>query len=93
MATVSVRIPGLLTRFTDGRGTVSVDAETVDSSVLELLKTYPALEPHLLDDRGRLREHLVLFHNGSTVDGGLVGGDVEVVDGDEVVVLQAVSGG
>lgn len=89
---VSVRVPGLLARFTDDQSTVTVTATTVVGSVDALLETYPALEPHLLDGRGALRPHVQLFHNGSAVD-GLAAADVPLEPGDEVVLLQAVSGG
>jgi molybdopterin converting factor small subunit len=89
---VSVRVPGLLARFTDGQRTVTVHAETVAGVVEILLETYPALEPHLLDGRGALRAHVQLFHEGSAVD-GLGTAEHAVETGDEIVVLQAVSGG
>lgn len=89
---VSVRIPGLLARFTDGTRSVTVRAETVSGGVEGLLAAHPALEPHLLDEDGRLRSHVQLFHNGSAV-GGLEDADDPVEPGDEIVLLQAVSGG
>lgn len=89
---VAVRVPGLLARFTGSRRTVEVRAETVAESVDRLLAAYPALEPHLLDGRGRLRPHVKLFHRGSEVAWS-EGTDVALAAGDEVVVLQAVSGG
>ena len=92
MAEVAVRVPGLLTRFTDGHRSVPVRAETVSGCLEALLAAYPALEPHLHDGRGDLRTHLKLFHNGSELslpDARTVA----VTAGDEVVVLQAVSGG
>lgn len=89
---VTVRVPGLLTRFTDGQQAVIVNASTVAGCVDALLEAYPALEPHLFDGRGELRTHVKLFYNGSEVD-GLAEADVRASSGDEVVLLQAVSGG
>ncbi len=89
---VSVRIPGLLARFTAGQRTLRVRAGTVGESVDRLLEAYPALSPHLLDGRGRFRPHVTLFHEGSEV-AGLEAADAALAEGDEVVVLQAVSGG
>lgn len=89
---VAVRVPGLLSRFTDGQRDVTVRAATVAESVDGLLDAYPALQPHLLDARGRLRPHVQLFHNGSRVE-SLADAGIAVTDGDEVVLLQAVSGG
>lgn len=89
---VTVRVPGLLARFTDDGPTVDVRASTVAAAVDALLETYPALRPHLLDDRGSLRTHLQLVHEGTAVAWDEAAG-VDLVAGDEVRVLQAVSGG
>lgn len=89
--TVTVRLPGLLSRFTGGNHRVTVHAETVASCVDALLECYPTLEPHLHDDED-LRAHLELFHNGQAVAADAAD-EVALEDGDEVVVLQAVSGG
>lgn len=89
---VAVRVPGLLTRFTGGQSPVTVRANTVAGCVEALLETYPALEPHLLERRGELRPHVQLFHNGAGVE-RLATATGTVEPGDEIVVLQAVSGG
>lgn len=88
---VTVRLPGLLDRFTGGRRAVAVRAATVAECVDRLLEAEPALRPHLRDDRGRLRPHLRLLHGGTDVTDRP--DDVALAEGDEVVVLQAVSGG
>lgn len=89
---VTVRIPGLLDRFTEGQRSVTVRAETVSDSLDRLLEGYPRLQPHLYDGRGRLRTHVKLFHGGTEVAEGETD-DVALTAGDEVVVFQAVSGG
>lgn len=89
---VNLRVPGLLSRFTDGARSVTVRASTVKGCIDALLETHPALAPHLRDGRGRLREHLVVLHEGVPVDEADAG-EASVAAGDEVVILQAVSGG
>jgi molybdopterin synthase sulfur carrier subunit len=61
-------------------------------SVAELLeeieRTYPATKGWILDERGRLRQHINVFVNGER------GGPETPVDGeDQVDVLPAISGG
>lgn len=89
---VTVRIPGLLARFTEGQQTVTIRAATVAASLDRLLEAHPGLEPHVRDGRGELRPHLKLFHEGADVT-ERDGADIALAPGDEVVVLQAVSGG
>ena len=89
---VTVRVPGLLRRFTDGERGVAVAAGSVAAAVEALIDRYPALGPHLHDGSGALRPHLKLFHDGVEVDEDAADG-VTLEAGDEVVVLQAVSGG
>lgn len=91
-ATVSVTVPGLLARFTDGRRAITVRADTLHGCVAHLVESRPAIEAHLFDGSGDLRTHLQLFHNGESVEWGDAT-SVELADGDEVLVLQAVSGG
>lgn len=92
MPEVTVTVPGLLARFTDGRRTLPLRAETLEGCVDRLVESYPAIESHLFDGAGDLRPHLRLFLNGTGVEFG-GGADVDLDDGDEVLVLQAVSGG
>lgn len=92
MVAVDVRVPGLLARFTDDDRRVAVEAATVRGAVLALVEYHPALESHVLDDGGNLRTHLQVFHEGDRVDWGGAA-SVALGENDEVVVLQAVSGG
>lgn len=92
MPEVTVTVPGLLARFTDGRRTVRVGADTLAEAVDRLIEAHPAIEPHLVDGAGGLRTHVGLYHNGRSVEWD-DRGSVELDDGDEVLLLQAVSGG
>jgi molybdopterin synthase sulfur carrier subunit len=89
---VTVTLPGILARFTGGRRNVPVAADTLGEAIDRLVEAHPELESHLFDGAGNLRAHLGLYRNGE----GVAWDDVEAVeldDGDEVLVLQAVSGG
>ena len=92
MGEVTIRVPGLLARFTDGERTISVRADTAKECIDRLLEAHPALEPHLLDGQGQLRVHIQLFVDGRNVEWS----DRERVAleaGSNVTILQAVSGG
>lgn len=92
MPRVTVTVPGLLARFTGGDRTVRLRADTVEECLDQLVATHPEIEPHLFDGAGRHRPHLRIVHDGTAVD-PRDGSTVELAAGDEVTVLQAVSGG
>jgi len=52
----------------------------------------PRLRGYVLDDQGRLRQHVAVFVNGEMVDDRVRLSDV-LDDDDEVFVMQALSGG
>lgn len=89
---ITVTIPGLLTRFTDGRRVLEIDGDTLTEVVERMVAKYPALEPHLFAGAGQLRAHLVICHNGRPVEWS-ADSPVELQSDDEIVILQAVSGG
>ena len=62
------------------------------SSLRALLEAHPALDVHLFDERGDLREHVLCFLNERN-SRWLDSLDEPIRDGDEVVIMQAVSGG
>lgn len=89
---ISVTVPGLLARFTDGERSVQLRASDVAECLDALVDEYPELGTHLSDDSGTRRPHVQVLYDGSVVERGEESG-VGLEDGDEVVVLQAVSGG
>jgi adenylyltransferase/sulfurtransferase len=92
MATVQVRLPGLLAQIVGGARTLKVEAATVQEAINRALTNYPALKVHLYDELGELRPHVNLFHN-ETNTRWLPSLDTPVQDGDTLLVMQAVSGG
>ena len=92
MTDITVRVPGLLARFTDGNGTVEVEADTVEECLDRLVESHPSLESHLFDERGHLREHLQVFVDDRNV-AWFDEQPVQLDSGATVTILQAVSGG
>jgi len=92
MARVSVRITRLLADIAATDLTVRVEARTAGEALHALCVQVPALRVHVFDDAGEVRRHVNVFVAGEIVKGpGSL--DVAVGDGDEVAVVQAVSGG
>ena len=84
-----VRIPTPLRSYTGGAAQVDVDGATVGEVIADLDRRYPGLAFRVVDEQGRLRQHMVVF----------LGQDrcrdlaASVVGIDEVVLMQALSGG
>jgi molybdopterin synthase sulfur carrier subunit len=89
---VTFSVPRMLTGFTDGKRRFAVDAHTVEGALRAAEKAYPLLRVHLFDEKGSLREHVQIFVN-ATDTRDLPSLDAPVSEGDEIIVLQAISGG
>lgn len=92
MAQVGVRITRLLADTAGTGRTFTVEASTAAEALDALCADVPALHVHVFDDNGAVRRHVNIFVRGELVpSGGSL--DLAVTDGDEVAVVQAVSGG
>ncbi|MGH1366721.1 MAG: MoaD/ThiS family protein [Calditrichia bacterium] len=89
---ISVKIPALLVHCTNKRTVVEIDANTLSGALDTLLIDYPLLKPHLFNDKGIQREHVLIFLNEENID-WLDDPDIALKSGDRMTILQAVSGG
>lgn len=85
---VTVRIPSALRHLSGGKAKI----EASPGSISEVVSTVADVRHRVLDDQGRLRTHVNLFVNGSHIR-DLSGLETQLTDGDELVILPAVSGG
>lgn len=92
MAEIEVRVPGLLREFTEGQRKFTLEAATLDRAIQGVTQKYPQLRVHLYDERGELRQHVLLFYNDDNVK-WLERLDIPLKPGDRLSVVQAVSGG
>lgn len=75
-----------------GVGRMRLRASTLAEALEEAYRRHPALRFHLCEDSGAFREHVLCFHNEtSTRELGTLA--VRLRDGDEITILQALSGG
>lgn len=75
-----------------GEETLRVEARTVAEALEAAYARIPSLRYHLCDESGGLRTHVLCVHNGRSTreTGGL---RARVAAGDEIRIIQAISGG
>ena len=104
---VAVSLPSLLEPVTGGVRELTVCGGSLREVFSDLIEREPRLRPHLFNEAGRLRRHVLCFHNGTNTrwlagpsaeradsPGEQTDGwDTPVTEGDTVLFMQAVSGG
>ena len=83
-----VRLRGPLKQLGGDRASQEIPGATVGELLRELERTHPAMGGWVLDERGRIRQHINVFVNGERRDEATA-----LTDGDEIDVLPAISGG
>jgi molybdopterin synthase sulfur carrier subunit len=89
---IEVTVPSLLRDCTGDRTGFELDAGTVGEALQRLLEQYPLLRFHLYDDAEKLRPHVLIYYNEQNI-AWLESLDLPLRAGDELTVLQNVSGG
>lgn len=85
-----VLLPGVLRPAVGEVRRVEVEGDTVADALDDLCRQHPAVQPRLFDDAGRWRPHVLCIHHDFPV---AVADPVPFDDGDELVIMPAVSGG
>ena len=89
---IKVNFTRALKRFHPDLGPLSVDCNNVRELIDLLECRYPGLKHYLVDDRGRLRKHVNVFVQERLVE-DRAGLTDSLQSGDEVYIMQALSGG
>jgi molybdopterin converting factor small subunit len=83
-----VRLRGQLKKLAGDGAEHAVQGATVAEALRELERAQPALGGWILDERGLIRRHIIVFVNGEQ------GAEATTVEGDDrIEVLPAISGG
>ena len=85
---MKVLIPGALRSYTQ-KGQVEADGATLGAVLAELDKQYTGIRFRMVDEQDRIRRHIRIFVNGDQVHELSQSLDPS----DEVVIVQALSGG
>jgi molybdopterin converting factor small subunit len=86
---VRVLVPNPLRSYTNDAATVSAEGGTLADVVGDLDRRYPGIRFRIIDEHGRIRQHIKFFVNGTQAR------DLSPrLDGDdEVMIVCALSGG
>ena len=85
---MKVRIATPLLSYTGARE-VEAEGDSVGALLDDLERRYPGLRFRMVDEQNRIRPHMRIFVNREAVPGL----DVPLAPGDDVQILQALSGG
>ena len=66
MSAVTVQLPRVLANLVPCDRRIAVEGDTVTEALDDLVLRHPALRPHLFDDTGALRRHVLCFRNEVT---------------------------
>jgi len=86
---VKVRIPSPLVSYTGGAKEVEARGATLGEVLDDLNRLYPGFRFRVVDEQDKLRPHVRFFVNGEQV----FGIDRALAVGDDVTLVQALSGG
>ena len=86
---MKVRIPTPLRSYTSQAAVVEASGTSLDELLVDLDRSYPGLRFRVVDEQGRLRQHMRIFVNQDIVRDL----STAVTPTDEVTLMQALSGG
>ncbi len=86
---MKVFIPGPLRSYTGERREVEAQGRTLAALLADLDQSYPGIRFRMIDEQDAIRRHIRIFVNREQVRAL----DVALRGSDEVVILQALSGG
>ena len=86
---MKVRIPTPLRSYTAQQAEVDADGATLDELLRDLDRRHPGLRFRMVDEQGDLRKHMKVFVNGEA-ERDLT---LAIAPSDEVIIMQALSGG
>ena len=86
---MQVAIPSVLQSYTAGKRNVEANGTTLAELLIDLDRRYPGIRFRMVNETDALRPHIRVFVNREKVD------DLScpIAGNDEVVILQALSGG
>ena len=88
----TIRIPTPLRAYTEGEKELEIQGSTVEEALLSLGEQFPAVKPHLFDEKGELRSYVNLYLNDDDIR-SLAGANTPIEPGDKLMIIPSIAGG
>jgi len=88
-----LKIPTAMRSYVNGEVELRVNGNTVIQVVQDMLERFPALKPHLTNNRGELRSFVNLFLGDENIKDLPQGLNTPLAESDTVLILPSVAGG
>jgi molybdopterin converting factor small subunit len=92
MPRATLELPSLLRSVLGGVSTLTIEGDTLEGALEDAYRQVPILRVHLCDETGHFRRHVLCFVNDVN-SRWLDEAGRRLHDGDQITILQAVSGG
>lgn len=86
---MKIRIPTPLRSYTSQAAEVEAEGANIDEILVDLDRQFPGLKFRVVDEQGRLRQHMRVFINEEIVRDL----STKITADDEITLMQALSGG
>lgn len=87
-----LRIPAPLRSYTASQSEIPVKGNTVGEAMQDLMAQFPALQPHLYNDKGALRPFVNLFLGEENIK-DLQGLETPLQESDRILLIPSIAGG
>jgi len=88
----TLRIPTPLRTYTGGESEITLQGETIEQAMNDLIEQHPAIKPHLFNDGGSLRPFVNLFLDDENIR-DLQGLDTPLSESDRLLLIPSIAGG
>ncbi len=89
---LQIFVPSILAHCLNGSLEITLPASRLNEALEKLWLDFPLLKHHCFNKAGDIRPHVLIYFNEDNIK-WLDSLDCELVDGDRLTILQAVSGG
>ena len=88
----TLRIPTPLRTYTSGKSEVDVNGANISEALADLTTQFPAIKPHLFNEKDELRPFVNLFVGEHNIK-DLQGVETPIKDGDKLMLIPSIAGG